>query len=292
MSEITREIATQPACWREAVERARAAPGALPRSGERVAIVGCGTSLYMAQAAAALRESLGHGETDAFPASEFPLERPYDLVLAISRSGTTTEVARLLEELPGAGRTSAISAVDGTPVVVDADDAVIMEFADERSVVQTRFATSALTLLRAHVGDDGVERATRDAELALTADLPSDPADSEHFVFLGRGWSVGVANEAALKIREAAGAWAESYPAMEYRHGPLSVAGPRSLVWLFGEADPELASAIEATGARVARPDLDPVASLVLAQRFAVALAELRELDPDRPRHLTRSVIL
>jgi CRISPR-associated protein Cas5a/b/c len=291
VSEVAREIATQPACWREAANRARAASGALPRPGERVAVVGCGTSLYVAQATAVLRESLGAGETDAFPASEFPVDRPYDLVLAISRSGTTTEVVRLLADLPGAGRSSAISAVDPSPVTGAAGDTVILEFADERSVVQTRFATSALTLLRASLGDD-VETATREAELALSAELPAEPAAFEHFVFLGRGWSVGIANEAALKIREAAGAWAESYPAMEYRHGPISVAGPRTLVWVFGGGDPQLRAAIESTGARVVRPNLDPVASLVLAQRFAVGLAEHRGLDPDRPRHLTRSVVL
>ena len=65
----------------------------------------------------------------------------------------------------------------------------------------------------------------------------SRPRRIDHFVFLGVGWSIGLANEAALKLREAAQAWTESYPAMEYRHGPISVAGPRSLVWALGEVD-------------------------------------------------------
>src|SRR3712207_7559300 len=44
--------------------------------------------------------------------------------------------------------------------------------------------------------------------------------------FLGRGWTIGLANEAALKLRESAQAWTESYPAMEYRHGPISITAP------------------------------------------------------------------
>ena len=78
-------------------QAARDAADLLPRSGDRVAAVGCGTSLFVSQAYAGLREPAGEGETDAFAASEAPGGRIYDVVLAISRSGTTTEVTRLLE---------------------------------------------------------------------------------------------------------------------------------------------------------------------------------------------------
>lgn len=92
MSDTAVEIASQPACWRQAAAIAPEFDSALPRRAERVAVIGCGTSLFMARAYAGLRESLNLGETDAFPASEMPLGRRYDRVLAISRSGTTTEV--------------------------------------------------------------------------------------------------------------------------------------------------------------------------------------------------------
>jgi fructoselysine-6-P-deglycase FrlB-like protein len=103
---------------------------------------------------------------------------------------------------------------------------------------------------------------------------------------------VGLAFEAALKFREAAGAWAEAYPAMEYRHGPISVAGPGTLVWFVSRAEPDLVTAIRSTGAAVQESQVDPMAELVTLQRVAVALAEARGLDPDRPQHLTRSVVL
>jgi fructoselysine-6-P-deglycase FrlB-like protein len=79
---------------------------------------------------------------------------------------------------------------------------------------------------------------------------------------------------------------------MEYRHGPISVAGPRSLVWVLGSPDDGVADDARATGATVHAATFDPLAELVLIQRFAVAVAAARGLDPDRPRHLTRSVIL
>jgi fructoselysine-6-P-deglycase FrlB-like protein len=100
-----------------------------------------------------------------------------------------------------------------------------------------------------------------------------------------------VAREAALKIQEAASAWSEAYPALEYRHGPLSAATADSVVWLFGVDDTVLAKDVRRTGATVVVAENDPQAELVLAQRVAVATAQVRGLDPDRPRYLTRSVM-
>src|SRR5829696_6849845 len=96
VSETEQEVASQPDMWRRAVDLAPRVADALPSPDERVAVVGCGTSLYIARAFAARRESGGSGETDAFAASEFPMGRSYDRVVAISRSGTTSEVVRLL----------------------------------------------------------------------------------------------------------------------------------------------------------------------------------------------------
>jgi fructoselysine-6-P-deglycase FrlB-like protein len=285
------EIASQPDLWRSVAERAGEAAPALPVPGELACVVGCGTSLYVAQAAAALREAAGQGHTDAFPASELPDRARYDVLVAISRSGTTSEVVHALgRDL--AERTVAITAVPGTPVPRAADAVVELPFADERSVVQTRFATTALSLLREQAQPGAATRAAADAERALAAPLPVDPAAVEQWTFLGRGWTVGLASEAALKLREAAQAWTEAYPAFEYRHGPISIAAPGRVVWSLGPLDPSIAAAVEATGATLVEPDLDPLASLVLAQRAAVEAAQARGLDPDRPRNLTRSVVL
>ncbi|PWW56306.1 SIS domain-containing protein [Actinokineospora spheciospongiae] len=277
MSHVAEEIAGQPACWRRAAAEAR--PVAEP--GESVAVVGCGTSWFMAMAFAALREAAGHGRTDAFAASEFPAGRDYDRVVAITRSGTTTEVLDLLA-------TTGATVLTANPDLTG--NTVLLDYADEESVVQTRFATTALAYLRASLGED-LTAAAADAERALTVDL-GDLVAADQVTFLGRGWTVGLAHEAALKLREAASAWTEAYPAMEYRHGPISVAEPGRVTWLFGPAPAGLADDVAATGATWVDSDLDPMAHLVVAQRLAVAVARRRGLDPDRPRHLTRSVVL
>ncbi|MFB7241178.1 sugar isomerase [Streptomyces populi] len=291
MTHVEDELSSQPECWIRAADEAAAHEAALPAAGERVAIVGCGTSFFMAQAAAALREQSGQGETDAFAASEFPTGRSYDRVVALTRSGTTTEVLELLGRLRGHARTTAVTADPHTPVMESADDVVVLGFADERSVVQTRFATTALTLLRAHLGLHG-DTVVADARTALDAPLPEGLVGCSQFTFLGRGWTVGLANEAGLKMREASLAWAEAYPAMEYRHGPISVTTHGTATWMLGEAPEGLAGQVRETGGLWVDGGLDPLAELVRAQRLAVAVAAARGLDPDRPRHLTRSVIL
>ncbi|MGW7404920.1 SIS domain-containing protein [Streptomyces sp. NPDC054833] len=291
MTHVEDELSSQPECWIRAAEQAPHSGRALPGEGERVAIVGCGTSYFMAQAAAALREGAGQGETDAFAASEFPYGRPYDRVLALTRSGTTTEVLDLLGQLKGRTRTTAITADPDTPVMTAADDVVVLDFADERSVVQTRFATSALTLLRAHLGLH-TDTVVADARAALSTPLPEGLVDCTQFTFLGRGWTVGLASEAGLKMREASLSWTEAYPAMEYRHGPISITTRGTATWMFGQAPGGLAEQVRTTGGLWVDGSLDPLAELVRAQRLAVAVADRRGLDPDRPRHLTRSVIL
>ena len=306
MTHVKTELASQPDCWREAAKLADS-PG-LPAAGERVAVAGCGTSWFMAMAYAALRERDGHGETDAFQASEFPLGRRYDRVIMITRSGTTTEVIELLDALDGVCPTTVITADPAQPAAALATDVIALEFADEQSVVQTRFATTALALLRAHLGED-LQPAASDAEVAVRLPLPVHPSLVEQVTFLGRGWTIGLAQEAALKCRESAMFWAEAYPAMDYRHGPIAVAAPRRVVWAFGDIPVGLADDVEATGAafvhsrynggyaalgrwRSGRAPLDPMADLIVAQRFAVLLATSQGLDPDRPRNLTRSVVL
>src|SRR5262245_63897246 len=73
------EIATQPDCWRRAAALLPEVVGLLPAAGERVAVAGCGTSWFMAQAYAAAREAAGQGETDAFTASERSEEHTSEL---------------------------------------------------------------------------------------------------------------------------------------------------------------------------------------------------------------------
>ncbi len=108
------------------------------------------------------------------------------------------------------------------------------------------------------------------------------------------GWTYGLANEAALKLREAAGMWTESYPAMEYRHGPMAATGPHSVVWLFEIPSPGQADRRHQGGGRhhlgaATRTRWPPWSWPSWSPSRP---GKRRGLDPDRPRNLTRSVIL
>lgn len=289
------ELVSQPDVWQRAVEQARAEQ-LLPADGARIAVIGCGTSWFMAQSYAAARESAGKGVTDAFAASEAFVNsnsagRQYDAVVAITRSGTTTEVLELLAELKGTVRTIAVIGDVESPIVGLADAVVGLPYADERSVVQTRFATTALVYLLSSLGID-LGSAIEDARDAVTASVPQELLDAEQFTFLGRGWTVGLAHEAGLKMREAVQGWTESYPAMEYRHGPISIAAPGRVTWLFGEQPEGLENDMAVTGALYIHTDKHPLAELARVHKVTLERARVRGLNPDLPRNLTRSVIL
>jgi len=291
MSYLVEEITSQPECWAKAIEMAASAGPALPARDERVAVIGCGSSLNVARCYAALREAVGHGETDAFPASEVPATRRYDRMVYVSRTGTTTEVLDALRQAPERARTTAVVADPGSPLVREAGRVVLLDFADERSVVSSRFITSSIVLLRAHLGAD-VRALPEAAARELARPLPPGLAERTEFTFLGRGWAAAVADEAALKLREASRTWAESYPALEYRHGPISVSDENTAVWALGDVPPGLLEDARRTGALVIASDADPLAELIGAQRLAAVLAERKGIDPDQPRALSRSVIL
>jgi fructoselysine-6-P-deglycase FrlB-like protein len=291
---LAAEIADQPVAWAKAVDKITSAGldcgGALPAAGERVAVVGCGTSYFMAQVYANLREDAGQGLTDAYAASEHRLGRGYDRVVLLSRSGTTTEVLEVAEQLKGT-RTTAIVGDASMPLAGLTDDVIALDWADEKSVVQTRFATTAVVLFRAHLGED-LSGTIADGKKALDEQPDPELVGAEQYTFLGHGSTVGLAAEAALKMRESTQSWTESYPAMEYRHGPIAITTAGRVSWMLGTPPEGLAEQVAATGGRFETSGLDPLAELVRIQRVCLAKATAAGLDADNPRHLTRSVIL
>ena len=299
MSHLEDEIFNQPAAWATAIKRAAGAP--LPAAGERVAVIGCGGSLNVSRAYARLREQAGHGLTDAYPASEFPGTRTYDNMVFISRTGTTSEVLAALRTVrantvragtgPAGVTTTAITTDPDAPLARETDHVVLLDYGSERSVVSSQFLSSAIVLARAHLGED-VTGLPAAAAAALARPLPDGLVDRTEFTFLGVGWAAFVADAAALILREASQSWAESYPALEFRHGPISVADPSTAVWAMGPIPASLAEDSARTGATVLTEDTDPLVALTGAQRLAVALAEAKGINPDHPRSLSRSVII
>lgn len=281
------EIASQPAMW--LIAQSQAAGGVpLPETDQPVLFLGCGTSYYIGEAYSRHRTNLGLGRSRAAVPSELSHVDPGEIIVVLSRSGTTGDVIDAARRLRHEHRVIGISGTPGTELSELCHDVIDLSYADERSIVQTRFATTAFTLLRASLvpGEDFL---AVQAQQALTRSLP-DTAP-EHIVFLGTGFSLGLAHEAALKCLESSGRWAEAYPVLEYQHGPISAAGPGTWVWPLVPIPADLADAVTATGARLIAPTLDPQAELVAVHRVAVEMAFAVGRDPDVPPHLSRSVV-
>ena len=284
------ELRSQPETWRRALEVLPEVSGRLPRPDERVLVVGCGTSWFMAMAYAALREAAGQ-RGDRRGHRDRGLSRPRvrpDRGAVPLRDHHRDHRARLrATSTPSV----LITAVGEGPAAAEASSEIVLDFADETSVVQNRFATTALVLLRASLGED-LSAAIADAEQVLSSEPADELVTAEQVTFLGTGWTKGLADEAALKMREATQSWTEAYYAMEYRHGPIAIAEPGRVVHVFGDAPDGLQDQVAATGADWVASEADPLAQLVAVHLWAVRRAALRGMDPDSPRHLTRAVHL
>ena len=217
--------------------------------------------------------------------------RRYDRLVAISRSGTTSEVVRLLDAAPPGLPTLVITAVAGSPCAERATAAVVLDFADEESVVQTRFATTALVLLLAGIGID-IDAEADAAALAILMPVPDvTGARAVRVPRLGldrRPGQRGGAQAARGGRRVGRGLPGDGVPATA-RSAPTPT---RRWCGRSARSIPACSTMPSAPDLRSPSTAPSPLASLVLAQRVAVALARARNLDPDHPHSLTRSVVL
>ncbi len=249
------EIISQPETWRATLENFIAGQAVLKSFLERadfdrILVIGCGSTHYLAQTAAmTLVHSVGI-PSRALPSSElwlYPNTIPTSrtLLVAISRSGTTTETLRALERFSQAkaGPTLAITCYPERTLAQQTDFALVAPAAQEQSVAQTRSFTSMLllsqvlaavmardetTLTRLHRLPGALEDLVArlgDLPQRLGADL-----DIERLFFLGGGPLYGLANEAMLKTKEMSLSYAEAYHPMEFRHGPMSMVNEQTLV--------------------------------------------------------------
>ena len=150
-----------------------------------------------------------------------------------------------------------------------------------------------MALLRTHLGED-IEPVIAQARgvLAEPPESLSAVRGARQITFTGMGLGAALAEEAALKLRESTQSWTEAYHETEYRHGPISIAEPGRAVWVFGPLVPGFERDVAATGAHLEHRDIDPMAELVRVHLTCLLRAGYLGLDPSRPRHLERSVIL
>ena len=339
-----REASTSGTAIAAALDAARHVPGHVIetfRDADQVLLAGAGSSYYLAQAvAAAAREATGRAYVAA-PLSEVIL-RPSgilaagasarQLVVVISRSGTTSEAVAVAARTRAAGHpTVAVTCRGASPLVGAATATLVSPQGDEEAIVMTRsFASMLALLLRVIAGVAG------DASLAVDLDRAPDAwadatsaadvgrqlgsTDWHRIVILGGGPALGIAIEWGLKLTETSQIAANVYEPLEFRHGPISVCEPGVLVvGLLGGESAAVerrviaeAAALGATTWTLAGTadeaadvpgrvsliggGLQPIARLPLqlypGQALALSLALTRGRNPDAPRHLGQVVTL
>jgi glucosamine--fructose-6-phosphate aminotransferase (isomerizing) len=218
---------------------------------QEVLFTGCGSTYYLAQAAAAIFQAATGLPGRAYPASEilfFPnLTLPPGksrLLVAISRSGETTETVRAVERFRSR-RTGAVIAItcNASSALAERADAVFaVRGATETSLAQTR-SFSAMFVAAAGLAAKLSGQSLSDAYLklpevaaallhdhqTLARALGTDPS-IQRFFFLGNGPLYGLANEAMLKMKEMSLSYSEAYHFLEFRHGPMSMVDRSALV--------------------------------------------------------------
>ncbi|WP_380058304.1 SIS domain-containing protein [Falsihalocynthiibacter sp. SS001] len=302
--------------WRDAQM-----PAPLPTSDKTRVVVGCGTSYNLALSVAAALTAAGHraigvpaGEWFDRPEAYMPADAPVE-VIALSRSGTTTETVRAAEASRARGvHVIGISCAPNSELEAASDTACVFDTHPEEGIVMT--ASASLMLLAGFaLAGLSVDGALADrAEAALAALEASDTSEfhaRNHVVFLGGGAHYGVALEGALKLMEMSICATQGFHPGEYRHGPVSLIDDGSAVVMLyhsetAAAEAELVKELQDKGAFVlglggpgditiplaSDGDLAGAEALPALQLLGERHAVARGLDSTAPRHLTKVVVL
>jgi glucosamine--fructose-6-phosphate aminotransferase (isomerizing) len=258
-SETYKEILSQPDVWRSVLQQLEHDSGAekilgSARRKPSWLFVGCGTSFYLAEAAATSWTLLTGEPARAIPASEvllYPgLTRANGTELqavVISRSGRTSEAVRAAHVLKKEMRVPMIGVTCAKESALEsACDSTLVLAADEQSTVMTRSFTSMLISLQwlaaAHAGNAAFARllntvaehfAARISALAQEIEQFVASPSFEDYVFLGQGPFHGIAREAALKVMEMSCSYSQSFHTLEFRHGPKAIVTPQTALTFF-----------------------------------------------------------
>lgn len=299
-------------------------PAALPPLDPQrlTAILGCGTSYYLAQTLAATFNR--HGlRAAAVPGGEWLVNRPAYVapgtpvqVLALSRSGETTETVAAARWSREQGHpVVGITCAPGSSLAAHSDFPLEIPTHPLEGIVMT---VSASLMLLEGMRLAGV-RIPGDLPLHALAvlngvepQLAALVRGRRHFVFLGSGELYGVANEGALKAQEMSLSFVQAYHPMEYRHGPVSMVERGVLATMLyhpaqAQGEAELVRELQAKGATVlgvggpgdvsvdlgeADAALRALLALPVLQLLGERIAAAKGLDSTAPRHLTKVVTL
>jgi glucosamine--fructose-6-phosphate aminotransferase (isomerizing) len=342
-----REIQSQPEAWNNALAVVNAASLPDLAEYEQVVFTGCGSTHYLSLAAAALCQELTGRAARAVPAGELLLNSrasvgrmggaasprgadslPGDkiLLVAISRSGSTTETIRTVEEFKARNRGDVLVITNYAATLAALGDVrLIVTAGQEESVAQTRsfasmyVAANALCARLAGRKDlldamgklpeigEGLIRTYEPLAMEIGGSL-----DIDRFYFLGSGTRYGLACEASLKMKEMTLTHSEPFHFLEFRHGPMSMVNEKAVVvGLLSESnfshEKAVLTEMQALGGRtvpLAESGADisfesrlpeearGVLYLPILQLMAFHRSLAKGLNPDHPKNLTSVVQL
>ncbi|WP_370682543.1 SIS domain-containing protein [Comamonas sp. GB3 AK4-5] len=248
------------------------------------------------------------------------------LAVAFSQSGRSPDLVETMQALRRAGAaTLALVNVPGSPLALACDYSLPLAAGAEHSVAATKSYIAMLSMSALLVAHLEYGRHGRAELLGALSSLPAallvaleqdwsaltrELGDAERMMVVGRGAGLGVAQEAALKLKETSGIQAEAFSGAEVRHGPMEIIEKDYPLLVLAPRGPEqlgllaLASEMRARGAKVllAAPKgtpevalpiaetghvlLDPISVIQSFYPAAEQLARARGREPDAPRHL------
>jgi glucosamine--fructose-6-phosphate aminotransferase (isomerizing) len=253
-----------------------------------------------------------------------PLRLRDQLFLAISQSGLSDDLIEATAAARGAGALTAAIVNDPKSPLASASEIVLpMAAGPELSVAATKtFIASLATVLRLAAlwaGNDKMREACERLPARLEAAAQLDwgealkpLADANSLVAIGRGPTLAIAREAALKLKETCALHAEAFSSAEFRHGPIALVSSTYPILVLAPADEsalgfsDLVADLRRKGAcvLVAEPgekttgrlpalapdqgDADAICLIQSFYAFLVCLAAQRGADIDRPRHLQK----
>ncbi len=340
MTHTLTEILSQPLAWQSALreaERTQTAVRALFEKQTPLVFTGCGSTWYLAEIAASLFRRITGRMTVAIPGGELLLYPqdwlgnlsatfPGAALIAISRSGTTTETVQAVQSWrANGGEVLAVTNSPDSPLAHLADAALLLPAGREESVAQTRSFASMLVGLNALAvllaGEASVWQAMQRLpqvgerlihEYRPLAQALGEDLSLERFYFLGSGVRYGLAREASLKMKEMSLSHSEPFPFLEFRHGPMSMVDKNTLILgLLSEAnhshEERVLEEMRALGGRsLSLGDMGAEVSfqseipeegrlalfLPVLQLIAAYRSLSKGLNPDRPHNLTAVVTL
>jgi glutamine---fructose-6-phosphate transaminase (isomerizing) len=252
------------------------------------------------------------------------LDLKNQLFLAISQSGRSDDLIETAAMARAAGAITAAIVNDSQSPLAEVSQIVLpLGAGAERSVAATKsFVTSlaALLQLTAWWADDPAMKSAHGRlpdRLAKAGSLDWDQAlaaltQADSSITIGRGPTLAIAREAALKLKETCELHAEAFSAAEFLHGPIALLSSTLPILAFNPSDDaaagltKLVADLRRKGGRVLvaepgpaqgdrlpvlppdHPDADAICMVQSFYALLVRLAGRRGTDADRPRHLQK----